>query len=98
MLLGETLDSVRVRDLVCMLEGLGASVKGQITVSAEGAHAVNAAIAAVLTAAPVALQLGSLPVNFSDQHAPDHFNILRVTDLSGILEAARARAEVSIAP
>jgi hypothetical protein len=98
MLLGETLDTVRVRDLVCVLDGLAGAVKGGIAVSAGGTHAVNAALAAVLTEYPVALQLTSLPENLSQKQAPDHFNLLRVTDLSGILDAARARAGVRISP
>ena len=98
MLLGETLDTVRVRDLVCVLDGLAGAVKGGIAVSAGGTHAVNAALAAVLTEYPVALQLTSIPENLSQKQAPDHFNLLRVTDLSGILDAARARAGVRISP
>jgi hypothetical protein len=96
MLLGETLDSIHVRDLVCILDAFGKITSGPIEISASGAQGANAAVAAVLTKSPVALRLRELPVSFSEKGAPDHFNILRVTDMDGILDAARARGPVRL--
>jgi hypothetical protein len=96
MLLGETLDSIHVRDLVCILDAFGKITAGPIEISASGAQGANAAVAAVLTKSPVALRLRELPVSFSEKGAPDHFNILRVTDMDGVLDAAKARGPVRL--
>lgn len=98
MLLGETLDSVHVRDLVCMQDTLSRDAQARVKIAASGAQAVNASLAALLAMKPAALDLSGLPSSLADKGAPDHFDLMRVTDLNGILEAVKERVEVRIAP
>ena len=97
MLLGETLDSVHVRDQVQVLNALARCSPQRVEMTASGAHGVNAVIASILTSAPLVLRVGSMPDSLLEKGAPDHFNLLRVADLPEILKVAQARNQVFIA-
>ncbi len=97
MLLGETLDSVHVRDQVQVLNALARCSPQRVEMTASGAHGVNAVIASILTSAPLDLRVGSMPDSLLEKGAPDHFNLLRVADLPEILKVAQARNQMLIA-
>jgi dienelactone hydrolase len=88
MLLGQTLDGMRVFDIIRCLEALRAEHRvgfRNLTISAHGSMGVNALYASLFE--PVGtLDLGDLPATQND--GPDYLNVLRFTDLSEVLSLA----------
>lgn len=88
MLLGQTLDGMRVWDIWAAVAGLR-SIKefktAEITLSARGNMAVNAAYAALF--AQVSTDLRDVPKSHSN--GPDYLNVLRVCDVPNVLELVR---------
>jgi hypothetical protein len=91
MLLGETLDSVHVRDQVCIFDALARATSARIEVTASGPAATNALLAALLTANPLTLRVEPPQLSLTDKTSPDHFNLLRQTTLQALQSAAQSR-------
>jgi hypothetical protein len=96
MLLGETEDSLCVRDVVRSIRAIRASEKfGKlpIRVEAEGAMAVNALYASLF--APVdELILTRLPSSHAKD--PDYLNVLRILDIPQAVAMASERCRVEL--
>jgi len=91
MLLGQTLDGMRVWDIrravqvLSAVPGMGAL---KIKLHAEGAMGVNALYAALFEPAVRKLDLVDLPQ--SQMQGPDYLNVLKVTDIPQVTEAEAA--------
>ena len=84
MLLGETVDSMRVWDIRRAVQALRVlhSTNAPISLQAKGSMAVNALYASLFE--PVAsLQLWNLPT--SQTEGPDYLNVLRVVDIPQVM-------------
>jgi dienelactone hydrolase len=82
MLLGQTLDGMRVWDIRCAARALKALPEFKQTplhIRAEGQMAVNAAYAALLQPEIGKLKLGEVPASHAE--GPDYLNVLKVWDL-----------------
>jgi hypothetical protein len=82
MLLGETLDSMRVWDIGCAVQalaGLPEFKKTPIWLRARGTMGVNAAYAALFEPAVRRLKLEEVPT--SHTQGPDYLNVLKVWDI-----------------
>jgi dienelactone hydrolase len=97
MLLGETIDSVRVWEIVRSVEAVRASSefgKLPIRLEAEGDMAVNALYASLF--APVdELVLTNLPKSHQDG-GPDYLNVLRILDIPQAVAMASERGRVEL--
>jgi hypothetical protein len=97
MLLGQTLDSMRVWDIRRAIQAVR-SVKGltktPVTVEAEGFLAADALYASLYEPNITGLDLWDLPA--SHQHGPDYLNVLRILDLPQTLRIAEARTPVRL--
>jgi hypothetical protein len=91
MILGETLDSVHVRDQVCIFDALSRATSPRIEVSVSGPSATNALLTGLLTANPLTLRVESPQLPPTDKTSPDHFNLLRQTTLQALQSAAKER-------
>jgi dienelactone hydrolase len=91
MLLGETLDSVHVRDQVCVVNALARATSLRIEVTARGSAVTNALLTALLTAKPLTLRPESPQLPPTDKNSPDHFNLLRQTTLQTLQTTAQQR-------
>ncbi len=92
MLLGQTLDSMRVWDIrraVQALRSLPEFRTVPIQASSEGEMGVNLAYAALFEPALSRLDLIGLPE--SQAQGPDYLNVLKVTDLSQVLKLLQTR-------
>ena len=95
MLLGQTLDGMRVWDIRCAVQalhsapGMGAA---KIELQAEDAMAVNALYAALFEPDVRKLNLANLPK--SHREGPDYLNVLKITDIPQVKEAVATRAEL----
>ena len=96
MLLGETVDSMRVWDIVRALEAIRGSKEFRnlpIRIEAEGDMAVNALYASLF--APVdELVLKNLPK--SHMNGPDYLNVLRILDIPQAVAMASERCRVEL--
>ena len=95
MLLGQTVDGMRVWDIraaVQALHGLPELKRTPIWVSGSGNMAVNACYAALFEPHAARLELQRLPKSMAD--GPDYLNILRFTDLPQVLALLRDRARL----
>ncbi|HMJ92244.1 MAG TPA: alpha/beta hydrolase family protein [Candidatus Acidoferrum sp.] len=96
MLLGETIDSHRVGDMVQVIAALRSAKefsKLPLRIEAEGDMAVNALYASLFT--PVdELVLTRLPN--SHMNGPDYLNVLRVTEMPRALAMASERSHVEL--
>jgi len=93
MLLGETLDSMRVWDIRCAVQALKESPQfrdSSICVRAQGEMGVNAAYAALFEPAIARLELAQLPK--SHMQGPDYLNVLKVTDIPQVIALLSGRA------
>lgn len=94
MLLGATLDSMRVWDIRCAVGTLkavpGVSNK-PLHLIAQGQMGVNAAYAALFEPAVEQVVLDSLPTSHAE--GPDYLNVLRVTDIPQVLEMLGERLQ-----
>ncbi len=91
MLLGQTLDGMRVWDIrraVQVLSSLPGLDAAKIKLHAEGAMGVNALYAALFEPAVRKLDLVDLPQ--SQMQGPDYLNVLKVTDIPQVTEAEAA--------
>jgi hypothetical protein len=96
MLLGQTLDGMRVWDIRCAAQAIKALPEFRRTplyISAGRQMAVNAAYAALFEPDIVKLELSSVPA--SQAEGPDYLNVLKVWDLAQLWEALGERAEMN---
>jgi hypothetical protein len=92
MLLGQTLDSMRVWDIRCAvgaLKAMPAYKSTPITVRAQGTMGVNAAYAALFDPEITRLDLSEVPA--SHGVGPDYLNVLQVWDIPQLLKALAPR-------
>jgi dienelactone hydrolase len=95
MLLGQTLDSMRVWDIRCaaqVVKVMPEFSKAPLCVSAQGEMGVNAAYAALFEPTIQRLELERLPT--SHAQGPDYLNVLKVGDIPQVLEALRSQLVV----
>jgi len=91
MLLGQTLDGMRVWDIrraVQVLHSLPGTGAAKIKLHAEGSMAVNALYAALFEPDVRKLDLVDLPQ--SQVQGPDYLNVLKLTDIPQVMEAEAA--------
>jgi Acetyl xylan esterase (AXE1) len=96
MLLGQTLDSMRVWDIRCaaqVVKALPEFKKTPLYVRAKRQMGVNAAYAALFEPEIRKLKLEGLPA--SHVQGPDYLNVLKVCDIPQVLEVLGERADVS---
>ena len=96
MLLGQTLEGMRVWDIRCAAQALKALPefkKTPLEVRAQGQMGVNAAYAALFEPDIRKLKLEGLPA--SHVEGPDYLNVLKVWDIPDLLETLGGRVEVS---
>jgi hypothetical protein len=95
MLLGQTLDSMRVWDIRKSLQVIRSRDRNcSIIIRADGVMAANALYAAILEPPVAALTLSRLPRTHAE--APDYLNVLRVLDLPQAVAMAAARSKVRL--
>lgn len=97
MLLGQTLDGMRVWDIRRGIQALS-EVQGRsakpVQVQAKGAMAVNALYASLFENGIQSLDLTALPESHRD--GPDYLNVLRMLDIPQVLALAKERAQVKL--
>ncbi len=91
MLVGHTLDSVRVFDMAHALQTLR---EPGALIEAEGDSAVNLLFASIMAPHGAALRLRGLPASLRD--GPDYLNVLRVLDLREALALAAERHSITL--
>jgi len=99
MLLGQTLDGMRVWDIRRAIQTIHAlrGVKSpQIELQASDGEAVNALYAALFEPGVRKLDLIDLPKTHMDANAPDYLNVLKFTDIAQVTEAVSGQAEVKL--
>jgi len=89
MLVGHTLDSMRVHDIVQGVKALG---HGKVTLEAEGDMAVNTLFASLFLENVSELKLKNVPASLME--GPDYLNALRVLDLREALALALEKRSV----
>jgi dienelactone hydrolase len=96
MLLGQTLDGMRVWDILNAVHALnlGHLRAVPIELHASGPMAANALLASLFLPQVRQARLPGLPTSFMS--APDHLNILQVLDIPDALQLARARGVVVV--
>ena len=95
MLLGQTLDGMRVWDIRRAIQAVHyvrEDDRAKIELSADGTMAVNALYAALFEANVKSLELANLPP--SHVVGPDYLGVLKICDIPQVLEAESHRAEV----
>lgn len=95
MLLGQTLDGMRVWDIRCAAQAVRALPefgKTPLYVRAQGEMGVNAAYAALFEPQVQRLNLERLPKSHAE--GPDYLNVLRVWDIPQVLELLGERAVI----
>ena len=99
MLLGQTLDGMRVWDIRCAVQVLH-SVSGADTAAiglrAEGGMAVNALYAALFEPEVRRINLVNLPKSHRDPAAPDYLNVLKFTDIPRVKAVVTEQAKVEV--
>jgi len=96
MLLGQTLDAMRVWDIRCAvnaLAGLAECQDASLCLCAKGQMGVNAAYAAIFEPAIQRLELEAIPA--SHNQGPDYLNVLRVWDIPQVVELLGNRLRTS---
>lgn len=96
MLLGQTLDSMRVWDIRCAtkaLKSLPAYEHVGVAVQASGQMGVNTAYAALFEPELSPLELSRLPKSHHD--GPDYLNVMKVWDIPQALDLLGERARVN---
>jgi hypothetical protein len=99
MLLGQTMDGMRVWDIrraVQVLHSLSGADTVGIELRAKGNLAVDALYAALFEATVPRLELVDLPMTHMDAAAPDYLNVLKFTDIPQVTEAEANQAEVEL--
>ena len=99
MLLGQTLDAMRVWDIRRSIQALreiqGRSAK-PVQLRASGAMAVNGLYAALFEDGLESLDLAALPPSHRD--GPDYLNVLRVLDIPQAVALVKERTQVILEP
>jgi len=97
MLVGQTLDGMRVWDIRRAVQALQAIEKKpiKIAVNSEGNGAVNSLYAALFEPQVSKLELTDAPSSQAET-GPDYLGVLKVTDLPQVEEAVRATADLTI--
>jgi hypothetical protein len=96
MLLGQTLDGMRVWDIrraVQALRALPGMDKAKINVQAGGSMAVNALYAALFEPDVRQLELTDLPKS-QQREGPDYLGVLKITDIPQVKEVVAKQAEL----
>ncbi|HVV72045.1 MAG TPA: hypothetical protein VHI52_11195, partial [Verrucomicrobiae bacterium] len=96
MLLGQTLDGMRVWDIRCAvhaLESLPELKSATLTLRAQGEMGVNAAYAALFEPSVAHLELSRIPS--SHRQGPDYLNVLKMWDTPQLLDLLAGRAVCS---
>jgi dienelactone hydrolase len=99
MLLGQTLEGMRVWDIRCALQALQAHrawARHPLRLEAEGDQAVNALYASLFEPPVAAMELSRLPS--SHLQGPDYLNVLKVLDVPQAAALASARGPVRVQP
>ena len=91
MLVGHTVDSMRVFDIV---QALSEFKESNLTLEAEGDMAVNALFASLFSDKVKTLKLKNLPASI--EKGPDYLNVLRVLDIREALAMALQRTDVEV--
>jgi len=97
MLLGQTLDSMRVWDIRCAAQAVKALPefrKAPLYIRARGQMAVNAAYAALFEPEIAKLKLEGLPA--SQAEGPDYLNVLKIWDLPQLWQTLSERADMQL--
>jgi hypothetical protein len=97
MLLGQTLDSMRVWDIRRALQALRTRPEFKdlpVTIEARGAMAVNALYASLFEPGVALLRLTDLPQ--THQQGPDYLNVLRFLDLPQAVAMAAERTQIKL--
>ncbi|HNQ89510.1 MAG TPA: acetylxylan esterase [Verrucomicrobiota bacterium] len=95
MLLGQTLDGMRVWDIRrAMAAAIELFPGAPLTLEAEGGMAVNAVYASLFASGLERLEVRGLPAGHRE--GPDYLNVLRIWDLPDAIEAARDRCAVVV--
>ncbi|HWH69878.1 MAG TPA: CocE/NonD family hydrolase, partial [Candidatus Sulfotelmatobacter sp.] len=95
MLLGQTLDSMRVWDIRCAAQALKSLPEFKqvpLSVRARGQMGINAAYAALFEPGLERLELAGLPA--SHVEGPDYLNVLKLWDIPQLLDGLGSRVEV----
>jgi len=95
MLLGQTLDGMRVWDIRCAAQAVKALPefkKTPLHVRAQGQMAVNAAYATLFQPEIAKLELENVPASHTE--GPDYLNVLKVWDLPQLWATLRGRADM----
>ena len=99
MLLGQTVDGMRVWDIrraVQTIQSLRPKGPTAVALRAEGPMAADALYAALFEPAVDKLDLVNLPKSHMDANAPDYLNVLKIADIPEVKAAVAARAEVKL--
>lgn len=99
VLLGQTLDGMRVWDIRCAVQALRSLPdfkRAPLAVRASAEMGVNAAYAALFEPDIARLELTALPP--SHVPGPDYLNVLKITDVPQVLECLRDRLEPAADP
>ncbi len=92
MLLGQTLDSMRVWDIRCAVRamtGIEGLEKGRMRMVAQGQMGVNAAYAALFEPGVERIELQSLPASHRD--GPDYLQVLKLWDIAQLMQVLGPR-------
>lgn len=95
MLLGQTLDGMRVWDIRCAIQAIRPMPRqGNATIElrARGEMGVNACYAALFEPSVKQLELEALPATHIQ--GPDYLNVLKIWDIPQMLETLRGKVEV----
>jgi hypothetical protein len=90
MLVGTTLDSMRIFDIIEAVKTLP-----EVTLEAEGDMAVNALFASLFTDKIKTLRLKNLPATL-DKSGPDYLNLLRILDIREALTLAGEHTNIEL--
>jgi hypothetical protein len=99
MMLGQTLDGMRVWDIRRAIQAVEREFKPDrhpLTVRAAGRMAGDVSLAALFEPGARDLALSELPLSFRD--GPDYLNVLKVFDLPQLLAWAKATGRISERP
>jgi dienelactone hydrolase len=97
MLLGQTLDSMRVWDIMAALQTVADLPESRglpVTLKADGPMAVNALYASLFAATAHQIELSDLPT--SHRTGPDYLNVLRILDVPQALAMAAEKSPVRL--
>ncbi|MCI0677166.1 MAG: acetylxylan esterase [Phycisphaerales bacterium] len=95
MLLGQTLDSMRVWDIRQAIQSLRAKYPSvPLRLEGSGPHGVNLLYAALFENGIEGITLGDLPS--SHRLGPDYLNVLRITDVPAVLKMVETKCPVTV--